>query len=594
MTFQKFFYLLVVLASCAGLLLSQNNALAQAFPPGVGGTPATTPTSGGACNWSAIMASIQATESGGSGCNTPGPMTSYGQAAGMYQFIPPTWNAMAASCPNASMCPHASQAFYTNPVCCQVQQCAMGNLLASNAAGIKNNSACQQLLGKQVNSPKYGSCTVTLSGILAAWHLGGPKSCAGVVANGLGAKDSLGTYVVDYMCRHSGIPVPTNCTPPPGTNNNTYVVATAYQLTIQGPNAVVGAAPPNPLMYWWVFGLQMMASQFTTTMLWQVQAIGMLLDAKHQLETQRLFQQKTAEAHRDYQPSEQMCTFGTFVRDLATSQRSAEFSKEVIAKDMLQREVGEFDTKALSTTSDSLSRISNFVKKFCNPADNGNGLDKLCPTAAPKATQNADINYTASIDQKLSMKIDLTDTVTTTDEEIVFALLDNLFMHNPPDRLAAEDMDKRKYQYHYMNYRSLVAMRGIAKNTIANIIAMKSESTFTSANSSAPYLKSLMTEFGLSNQEIDDILGQNPSYYAQMELLTKKMYQNPSFYTVLIDKPANVKRIRAAMRAIKVMQDRDIEAALKRREMLLSMMLELRLREQADKVYNATEKAMYE
>ncbi len=593
MTFQKFFYLLVVLASCAGFLLSQNNALAQAFPPGVGGTPATTPTSGTACNWTAIKASIHSTESPAAGC---GSINSNGTAMGTYQFISSTWNSVAGSCPNASACPWGSQAYLTNPVCCTVQECAMNNLLSSNLAIAQKSSACQTLLGQQVNSPRYGPCTVTLSGILAAFHIGGPNSCAGILANGKGQKDSNGTYEVDYVCRHGGIPVPTNCTPPPNMNNGTFIVATAYQqatLIGQG-HLVTGPAPANPLMYWWVFGLQMMANQFTTTMLWQVQAIGMLLDAKHQLETQRLFQQKTAEAHRDYQPSEQMCTFGTFVRDLATSQRSAEFSKEVIAKDMLQREVGEFDTKALSSTSDSLSRISNFVKKFCNPADNGNGLDKLCPTAAPKATQNADINYTASIDQKLSMKIDLTDTVTTTDEEIVFALLDNLFMHNPPDRLAAEDMDKRKYQYHYMNYRSLVAMRGIARNTIANIIAMKSESTFTSANSSAPYLKSLMTEFGLSNQEIDDILGQNPSYYAQMELLTKKMYQNPSFYTVLIDKPANVKRIRAAMRAIKVMQDRDIEAALKRREMLLSMMLELRLREQADKVYTATEKAMYE
>ena len=78
-----------------------------------------------------------------------------------------------------------------------------------------------------------------------------------------------------------------------------------------------------------------------------------------------------------------------------------------------------------------------------------------------------------------------------------------------------------------------------------------------------------------------------------MEMLTKKCIKT-RLYTVLIDKPANVKRIRAAMRSIKVMQDRDIDAALKRREMLLSLILEMRLREQADKVYNAAEKAMIE
>jgi hypothetical protein len=79
-----------------------------------------------------------------------------------------------------------------------------------------------------------------------------------------------------------------------------------------------------------------------------------------------------------------------------------------------------------------------------------------------------------------------------------------------------------------------------------------------------------------------------------MEVLTKKMYQNPTFYTNLIDKPANIKRMRAAMRAIKLMQDRDIASAIQRREMLMSMMLELRLREKADQVYTAAEKATFD
>jgi hypothetical protein len=63
-----------------------------------------------------------------------------------------------------------------------------------------------------------------------------------------------------------------------------------------------------------------------------------------------------------------------------------------------------------------------------------------------------------------------------------------------------------------------------------------------------------------------------------MELLTRKMYQNPTFYAALYTKPANVERTAAAMEAIKLMQDRDrFEAAL-RREMLLSVLLELKLR----------------
>src|SRR5690606_1555650 len=82
----------------------------------------------------------------------------------------------------------------------------------------------------------------------------------------------------------------------------------------QGETIVTGSA--DGFKETVVASLMMMAEQFTANMAYQVQMIGKLLDAKHQLETQRLFQQKMSEAHKDYQVSEQMCTFGTFARDL--------------------------------------------------------------------------------------------------------------------------------------------------------------------------------------------------------------------------------------------------------------------------------------
>ena len=581
--------LLLLLVSLGCILTAPVFAQTPAGPVG-GPAPG-----GGACDWTAIKDSIQQTESSGNGCNTPGPQTRYGQAAGKYQFIPPTWDSMSASCPNASMCPHASTAFYTDPICCQVQECAMDNLLASNMEAIQNDPACQQLLGQTVNSPRYGSCTASLSGLLAAFHLGGSDACRGVLQDGRGDSDGH-TYEADYICRHGGVSVPTDCDPPPNGSGGTQVIGTGYQLDILiGQGDPVFYAPIDPLKNWWVYGLQMMAAQFTTTMVWQVEAIGMLLDAKHQLETQRLFQQKTAEAHRDYQPSEQMCTFGTFSKDLAATQRRADLTKEVLSKKSLQRDVGTHDTVGATPISDSLSRISKFRRLFCNPSDGANGLTNLCPTAAPAATRNADINFTQTIDQKLSLDVDFTNGTTTTEEEVVLALVDNLFTHRPPPRFDEDKLDANNFagRYHYMNYRSLVAIRGVARSSLDSIIALKSASAGNNG-SSAPYLKSLMTEFGLSDAEIETFLGENPSYYAQMELLTKKMYQNPTFYTSLIDKPANIKRMRAAMRAIKLMQDRDIAAAIQRREMLMSMMLELRLREKADQVYTAAEKATFD
>ena len=128
---------------------------------------------------------------------------------------------------------------------------------------------------------------------------------------------------------------------------------------------------------------------------------------------------------------------------------------------------------------------------------------------------------------------------------------------------------------------------------MANIISMKSAAPETVSENTGPYLRALLREFGMAEEEIIDTLGENPSYYAQMELLTKKIYQSPTFYTNLYDKPANVQRLRAAMKAVKIMQDRDIHAAYLRREMLMSMLLEVKLRGKDENVQKYLEKSIF-
>lgn len=96
------------------------------------------------------------------------------------------------------------------------------------------------------------------------------------------------------------------------------------------------------------------------------------------------------------------------------------------------------------------------------------------------------------------------------------------------------------------------------------------------------HMKAMLLEFGITDEngsgdttdEIDLILGERPSYYAQMEVLTKKIYQNPNFFTNLYDKPANVARIGVSLDAIELMSQRDRFDSLLRQEMLSSVLLE--------------------
>lgn len=550
---------------------------------------------GGTCDWSAIKESLYQTESSGSGGYTAiGPETRYGRPLGKYQFIPETQENML----NAGNCDPARQCRGRNilqPACHPVQECMMDALLAHNLEAIQNNSACQTLLNE--NRPISGcgqgnclNCTATESGLLAAYHLGGADEC-GNLLRGSGDSDNTGTSTGYYACKHGGLPVPGNCTPQdygyssdPFTSSPTLTYRQAEFMEESGDIHGINLGA-NSIKTIWVAGLQLMANQLSTTMMAQAQAIGQFFDAKHQLETQRLMQQKAAEAHKDYHPSVQMCEIGTFVRDLANSEERARLSQVALNKMLMDRAMASGESKNFAAGSDVDTRIKAYQDKFCDKTDNVNYNEKLCRQTSQQEQVNADINFTQLIDKPLTIKVDLLDegkapdAATALQEENLFSFLEYIFMHDP---YPAVDRDKTilsTFIEPYSEMRSLVAMRSVAQNSFSEIIAQKVEGSEDSpTKTNAPFLKALMEEVGIKKTEIEDLIGERPSYYAQMEVLTKKIYQHPEFISNLYDKPANVKRMIAAMTAIKIMQDRDIHDSLMRREMLLSMILEINLR----------------
>lgn len=348
--------------------------------------------------------------------------------------------------------------------------------------------------------------------------------------------------------------------------------------------------------------LMLFAEQISAMAMHQVVVIGSFLDAKHQLETQRLFQQLMARAHKDYHPSEGMCTFGTNIRSLAASDRNMDLSAIGISNRVLQRELLSGDSLATQgRSSDFLSRLKQFREIYCSPKDNGNGLDLLCPNPQDGTRVNKDINYTATFDSPMTLELDLTEegdidhednqheTTLSADEEDVFALAANLYAHTVAPSIPQAFLSDENGTInptgaeHYMNIRSIAAKRSVARNSFASIAAMKSQGE----KEVQPYLFALVKEMGIKDEEeLKKYLGERPSYYAQMEILTKKLYQNPSFYSELYDKPANVERKNVSMKAIELMQKRDIYRSILRSEAILSVMLETALMEEQDRIVN--------
>ena len=95
------------------------------------------------------------------------------------------------------------------------------------------------------------------------------------------------------------------------------------------------------------------------------------------------------------------------------------------------------------------------------------------------------------------------------------------------------------------------------------------------ADGSAEFVRKMIGELGLDDKAQKSFIGEKPSYSAQMELLTRRLYQVPSFYANLMESNANVARQQTAMEGIALMQDRDIYESLRRSELVMSALLEM-------------------
>jgi len=337
----------------------------------------------------------------------------------------------------------------------------------------------------------------------------------------------------------------------------------------------------------YVGAFMLMTQQFTATMMHQAFGIGIFMDADMKTDTDREIQTLMARAHKDYHPSEQMCRIGTFMRSVADTEQRMDFNKKAINAILMDTYLGKNETiTAFGYPNDMQSRIDAFKNTYCDTQTSNEGLELFCKDANNnKERFNNDVDYQRIIESPLTLEVDFTEgTVAEDTEKDIIALARNLYWPKAMKRQPGDDLERKGSKY--IQYRNLIAINSVAHASFAEIVAMKSRAAKVEEDKENEqgwhYMKQLLNELGISTtdsgtdnkSDADRLLGEYPSYYAQMEMLTKKIYQDPDFYTNLYDKPQNVRRISASLDAIKLIQGRDrFEAAL-RREMLLSSLLE--------------------
>jgi hypothetical protein len=349
--------------------------------------------------------------------------------------------------------------------------------------------------------------------------------------------------------------------------------------------------------------LRRLATQLSSAAMYNTYIIGGFIDAKHQLETQRLLQELQIQAHKDYQPSTSFCTFGTAVRSLAHSEAAGRYNALAISKRQMARHLGqEGMAGASSGGDDKTARWKQFSTTYCDPQDNmwnpanptTSGLANVCPNATNSDRVNMDIDYTRMIENRRTLDISYPNYTNGPDEQDALALGNNLYGSTVGFReLSPANAASPKYNHQYMALRSIEAKRSVAENSYNAIVGMKSLGTTTNPAGTvktALYLGAVLKDLGIPDNEVRQYLGldpkssggtadymADPSYYAQLEILAKKIYQSPDFYANLYDTPANIKRKSTALKAIELMLDRAIYESQLRQEMAISVLLSTNL-----------------
>ena len=320
--------------------------------------------------------------------------------------------------------------------------------------------------------------------------------------------------------------------------------------------------------------------------------IGTFFDAKHQMQVQTLLDQYYIDARRDYQPSTALCRFGSTRTGLISSDLRGHVNTEILAQSATLRETLNRSRMPLKDIADEVrSRVFQFQRVYCNPHQLGGTLggttgaeavEGICDNATSPPFYDIDMNYTRLIDNNLTLDVNLTDDELTDDERDVRSLMNNLFSYKTFPVMTNDFFLNNNNAEKMVKMRSIMASRSLARNSLSHIIGKRSRGTGVPDSFISDYLKTM----GYTTSDVQEMMGEDPSYEAQMEFLTKKMYQQPNFINSLIDTPENVKRQDTAILASKLMLDRDISEALQRRELLMSAILNELLKDEEEFIIN--------
>ncbi len=290
----------------------------------------------------------------------------------------------------------------------------------------------------------------------------------------------------------------------------------------------------------------------------QVEMLSTLIDKQIHEDTARLIQLKKVESAIATQPSEKSCEFATMKAGLLAAENSGAQKLQEDLNFMGQSALSYKNSVSDSSRTDASQRV-NVVCDYADPNIAGGALKGICGGATPSDEKMSHF-FLASVLKN--------ETLDDTMREPINSAMLSVFFEDAPSRISKEMMKNDDMKVAYMNHRSVAS-----KEMLSAYCFRKTFEDQMGGNSiSKAYQEALYSELGLSPDEIQAKLGDNPSAYAQKQLLVDQV-MNPAFGIATLDTVNNVLALANGIQAQKLSSLYDTLETLHCNELILSQLL---------------------
>ncbi len=266
-------------------------------------------------------------------------------------------------------------------------------------------------------------------------------------------------------------------------------------------------------------------SQISTSRIKSLEIRATTFEAQKNDDAKRIIQEQKAKSLSEHHPSEELCKFASVLggRALAKNNSDVTFSEGIrsVRYAVAQSTPVMADEKAMSG-----SIVTEILCREANHEDSNASMLEICGTT------------TGDID-----KPDIGDLIhkgnwDDTDRDAAVETVNTLFASNRPYQFPSDRLDSDKGRESYMNHRSVMSREMLGSYCTLNLDKDK----MGGSDTALPYLRALLEDLNISVDEIDSMLGTNPSLYTQRKVLLMVANQ-PQIGNDITDNKENILRI---------------------------------------------------